>query len=76
MIRSSFLSGLILFMILALNGLAIFSVNRRYVNYLNETLVSQSKLSGEHLETTLLQFSSDIKPALNMDQYSDIFGDF
>ena len=75
MIRSNFLSGIILFTILALNGLAIFSVNRRYVNYLNETLVSQSKLSGEHLETTLLQFSSDINQELNMFQYSEIFGD-
>jgi hypothetical protein len=75
MIRSNFLSGLILFAILILNGLVIFSVNRRYVNYLNETLVSQSKLSGEHLETTLLQFSSDINQELNMYQYSEIFGD-
>ena len=75
MIRSNLLSGLILFAILALNGLTIFSVNKRYVDNLNETLVAQSRLCGEHLETTLLQFSSDINQELNMFQYSEIFGD-
>jgi PAS domain S-box-containing protein len=75
MIRSNILSGLTLFAILALNGLTIFSVNRRYVNYLNETVISQSRLCGEHMETNLLQFSSDINQELNMYQYSEIFGD-
>ncbi|MCK4751724.1 MAG: hypothetical protein KAT15_31930, partial [Bacteroidales bacterium] len=75
MIRSNFISGLILFIILALNGITIFSINKRYVNFLNETLLSQSQLCGEHMETTLLQFSSDINQELNMHEYPEIFGD-
>jgi signal transduction histidine kinase/CheY-like chemotaxis protein len=75
MIRSNIISGFILFVILALNGLTIYSINRRYVDYLNNTLLQQSQLCGEHLETTLLQFSSDINHELNMHKYSEIFGD-
>ncbi len=75
MIRSNFISALILFIILALNGITIFSINKRYVNFLNESLQSQSQLCGEHMETTLLQFSSDINHELNMHRYSEIFGD-
>jgi PAS domain S-box-containing protein len=73
MIRSNFISGLILFIILALNGITIFSINKRYVSYLNETLLSQSQLCGEHMESTLLQFSSDINKELR--KYSGIFDD-
>jgi len=75
MIRSNFISGLMLFVILALNGITIFSINKRHVNFLNESLQSQSQLCGEHMETTLLQFSSDINHELNMHRYSEIFGD-
>jgi len=75
MIRSNFISGLILFIILALNGLTIYNVNKRYVNFLNTTLQKQSQLCGEHMETTLLQFSSDINQELNTYKYSEIFGD-
>ena len=64
MSRSNILSGLILFVILALNGLTILSINKRFVNYVNELLTSQTQLCGEHMETTLLQFSSDINEEL------------
>jgi len=75
MIRSNFISGLLLFVMLALNGITIYSINKRYVNYLNETLLSQSQLCGEYMETTLLQFSSDINQELIMYEYSEIFED-
>jgi signal transduction histidine kinase/CheY-like chemotaxis protein len=74
MIRSNIISGLILFAILALNALTILSINKRYSDYLNKTLVSQSRLSGEHMETTLLQFSSDINQELRQYSDSEIFG--
>ena len=73
--RSSLISGFILFLILALNGIAMLSVNRRYVNFLNETLQQQSQLCGEYMENSLLQFSSDIAQELNEYNYSEIFGD-
>ena len=75
MIRNNIISGFILFIILALNGLTIYSFNRRYVNFLNETLLRQSQLCGEYMETTLLQFSSDINKELDRYTYSEIFGD-
>ena len=75
MFRNNFISGVLLFVMLALNGITIFSINKRYVNYLNETLLSQSQLCGEYMETTLLQFSSDINQELVMHTYSEIFGD-
>ncbi|MEN8202809.1 MAG: response regulator [Bacteroidota bacterium] len=75
MIRSNIISGLILLAILVLNGLTIISVHKRYSNYQKETLVSQSQLSGEHMETTLLQFSSDINQELRQYSDSEIFGD-
>jgi signal transduction histidine kinase/CheY-like chemotaxis protein len=75
MTRSNVISGLILFIILALNGITIYSINKRYVNFLNETLLQQSQLCGEYMENTLLQFSSDINQELNMHKYSEIFGD-
>ena len=75
MIRSNFISGLILFVILALNGITIYSISKRYVNFLNESLLSQTQLCGEYMETTLLQFSSDINFELNQHPYSEIFGD-
>jgi signal transduction histidine kinase/CheY-like chemotaxis protein len=59
----------------ALNGITIYSINKRYITYLNETLLEQTQLCGEHMETTLLQFSSDINNELIMHQYSEIFGD-
>ncbi len=75
MIRSNIISGVILFVILALNGIALISIHKRYTGFLNETLLEQSQLCGEHLETTLLQFASDINYELNMHQYAEIFGD-
>jgi len=75
MFRSNIISGLILFIILALNGLTIISINKRYISFLNETLRSQSQLSGEHMETTLLQFSSDINQELKQYSDSELFGD-
>jgi len=75
MIRNYTISGLILFAILALNSLTLISINQRYNNYLNETLVAQSQLSGEHMETTLLQFSSDINQELRQYSDSELFGD-
>ncbi|MCK4747512.1 MAG: PAS domain-containing protein [Bacteroidales bacterium] len=75
MIRSNIISGFILFVILALNGITIYSINKRYVNFLNQTLLKQSQLCGEYMETTLLQFSSDINHELDKFTYSEIFGD-
>jgi signal transduction histidine kinase/CheY-like chemotaxis protein len=75
MIRSNLISGIILFVILALNGITIVSINNRYVEFLKTTLIQQSELCGEYMETTLLQFSSDINHELNMYKYSEIFGD-
>ena len=59
----------------ALNGITIYSINKRYINYLNDTLLEQTQLCGEHMETTLLQFSSDINNELSINKYSEIFGD-
>ncbi len=74
MFKSNFISGLILLVILALNGITIYSINKRYASFLNETLLSQSQRCGEYMETTLLQFSSDINHELNMYQDSEVFG--
>ena len=72
MSRSNFLSGLILFTMLALNGITILSINKRFVDYVNDLLVTQSQLCGEHMETTLLQFSSDINQELrDLNTYSN-----
>ena len=75
MIRSNIIAGLILFAILVLNALTILSINKRYSKNLNETLLSQSRLSGEHMENTLLQFSSDINQELRQYSDSEIFAD-
>ncbi|HER08756.1 MAG TPA: response regulator [Bacteroides sp.] len=75
MSRSNLISAIILFLILLLNGITIYSLNKRYTRFLNETLLEQTRLCGEHMETTLLQFSSDINYELNMYNYSEIFGD-
>ncbi len=75
MIRSNIIAGIILFVVLVLNGVTILHVNQRYGKYLNQTLLSQSQLYGEHMETTLLQFSSDINLELNMYHDSEIFSD-
>ncbi len=77
MSRNNFLSGLILFVMLALNGITILSINKRFVNYVNDLLISQSQLCGEHMETTLNQFNSDINQELkNLNTYNEtgIFG--
>lgn len=60
MIRNNIIAGTILLAVLLLNGLAILRVNQRYTEYRNQSLLSQSRLCGEHMETKLLQFSSDI----------------
>ena len=75
MSRNNILSGLTLFVILALNGITILSINKRFVDYVNDVLVSQSQLCGEFMETTLLQFSSDINQELSMFNDFEIFGD-
>ena len=75
MIRNNVISGLVLFLILALNGLTIFNINKRYVNFLTETLLMQDQKCGEHMENTLLLFSSDINQELDKYTYSEIFGD-
>ncbi len=78
MSRSNFLSGLILFIMLALNGITIRSINKRFVSYVNDLLISQSQLCGEHMETTLNQFDSDINQKLGeLNTYDDsgIFGE-
>ena len=75
MTRSNIISAAILFVILALNVLAFYSINKRYLNFLSDSVVEQSALCGEYMETTLLQFSSDISQELIMYRYSEIFGD-
>jgi len=74
MIRNNIIAGTILFVVMALNGITILRVNQRYTEYLNQTLFSQSQLCGGHMETTLLQFTSDINKELDM-YNSDIFSD-
>ena len=74
MIRNNIIAGIILFVVLALNGITILRVYQRYTDDLNQTLLSQSKLCGEHIETSLLQFTSDINQELNM-YNSEIFSD-
>ncbi len=74
MIRNNIVAGLILFVLLALNGFTILRVNRRYIDHLNKTLLSKSQLCGDHMETTLLQFSSDVNEELN-NYNSEIFSD-
>ena len=75
MIKNNVISGLILFLILALNGLGIYNINKRYVNFLTETLLMQDQQCGEHMENTLLMFSNDINKELDKYTYSEIFGD-
>ncbi len=75
MIKNNVISGLILFLILALNGLGIYNINKRYVNFLTETLLMQDQQCGEHMENTLLLFSNDINKELDKYTYSEIFGD-
>ncbi|MEN8227168.1 MAG: response regulator [Bacteroidota bacterium] len=75
MIRNNFIAALILFVILALNGVTIYSITKRYTNFLYETLQSQSTLCGEYMETTLLQFAGDINNELDKHKDSEIYGD-
>ncbi len=51
-------------MMLVLNGITIISINNRFENYVNDLLMSQSRQCGEHMETTLFQFSTDINQVL------------
>ena len=74
MVRNNIIAGVFLFVVMALNGITILRVNQRYKEHLNQTLFSQSQRCGEHMETTLLQFSSDISKELNM-YTSEIFND-
>ncbi len=74
MIRRNVIAGTILLLVLVLNGLILLRVSQRYSEYLNQTLVSQSQLCGELIESTLLQFSSDISRELSM-YNTEIFGD-
>jgi PAS domain-containing protein len=76
MIRNNIIAGLILFVLLALNGFTILRVNQRYKEHLNQTLVSKSQLCGEHMEATLLKFSSDI--SMELEKYNseiELFSD-
>lgn len=75
MLKNNVISGLILFLILALNGLSIYNINKRYVDFLTGTLQSQAELCGEYMENTLLLFSNDINQELDKYTYSEIFGD-
>jgi len=74
MVRNNIVSGVVLFVVMALNGITLLRVNQRYTEYLNQTLFSQSQRCGEHMETTLNQFSSDISKELSMFD-SEIFND-
>lgn len=75
MIRSNIIAGFILFLVLALNGITLIQVNQRYIKYLNQTLLSQSQLCGNQMESTLQQFSSDINRELINMYNSEIFSD-
>ncbi|MDX2429602.1 MAG: response regulator [Bacteroides sp.] len=74
MVKNNVISGLVLFLIFTLNGLAIFNINKRYVDFMTETLLIQAQQCGEHMENTLLLFSSDINEELDKYTYSEIFG--
>ena len=74
MLRNNIIAGVVLFVVLALNGLTLLRVNQQYAEYLNQTLFSQSQRCGAYMETTLLQFSSDISKELTM-YNSQIFSD-
>ena len=75
MVRNNVISGLILFLILVMNGLTVLNINQRYVRFMTETLLMQSQQCGENMENTLLLFSSDINQELDKYTYSEIFGD-
>jgi signal transduction histidine kinase/CheY-like chemotaxis protein len=74
MLRNNIIAGVVLFVVLALNGLTLLRVNQQYAEYLNQTLFSQSQRCGEYMETTLLQFSSDISKELTI-YNSQLFSD-
>ncbi len=74
MLRNNIIAGVVLFVVMALNGITLLRVNQRYTEYLNQTLFSQSQRCGEYMETTLNQFSSDISKELSMFD-SEIFYD-
>ena len=74
MVRNNIIAGIVLFAVLALNGLTIQRENQRYKKYLNQTLFSQVQHCGEYMETTLLQLTSDISEELIIYD-SEIFSD-
>ena len=74
MLRNNIIAGVVLFVVLALNGITLLRVNQQYAEYLNQTLFSQSQRCGAYMETTLLQFSRDISKELTM-YNSQIFSD-
>jgi len=75
MIRNNIIAGVILLVVLVLNGLAILRVNQRYSEYRYQSLLSQSRLCGEHMESTLSQFSSDINQEMQHLYNTNIFHD-
>jgi len=74
MIRNNIIAGLILFVLLALNGITILKVNQRYTEYVHSLLLAKSQRYGEYMETTLLQFSSDASQEL-IKFDSEVFSD-
>ncbi|MBN1132062.1 MAG: response regulator [Bacteroidales bacterium] len=75
MVRNYFISAFALLIILLLNGLTIYSINKRFVDFLNNTLTTQTQLSGNFMESTLMQFDSDVNSELSKYDYSKIFDD-
>jgi signal transduction histidine kinase/CheY-like chemotaxis protein len=66
MIRNNIIAGTILLALLAMNGFSILRVNQRYSEYLNQTLLSQSRLCGEHMETKFDEFFVELFEELQM----------
>ncbi|HDR68755.1 MAG TPA: hypothetical protein ENN61_06845, partial [Bacteroidaceae bacterium] len=73
MIKNYFIAAISLFLILLLNVIVIYSINQRFVNFLNTTLNNHSQLGGDYMESTLLQFDSDVNAELSKYDYSKIF---
>jgi signal transduction histidine kinase/DNA-binding response OmpR family regulator len=76
MFRNNVIAAAILILVLVLNGFTLLRVSQHYSEYLNQTLLSQSQLCGEHMENTLLQLTSDMNKELNMyNTNTEIFSD-
>ncbi|MEZ5069970.1 MAG: ATP-binding protein [Bacteroidales bacterium] len=73
MLKNNIISAIILALIIAVNVLAVFTLKSRYTNYFYENLQDQVNRCGENMETTLLQFTSDINQELK--GYADLFQD-